>query len=85
MLNHQPKSSFVLPSVADSGIRNVYALTEEEFIPDAIYVATTARGKIPNEDCQGIEGGRHISDGAFHRFCEEYQLIIFDAYSRDYR
>ncbi|MBF4102236.1 hypothetical protein INT80_01845 [Gallibacterium anatis] len=31
-------------------------------------------------DLLGIEGGRHISDGAFHRFCEEYQLsqIIFD-------
>ncbi|MFU2126538.1 CRISPR-associated ring nuclease Csm6 [Gallibacterium anatis] len=83
MLNHNQKILFCVTGMSPAVVtETLYALTQKkEFIPDAIYVATTAQGKNTlMRDLLGIEGGRHISDGAFHRFCEEYQLsqIIFD-------
>lgn len=60
----------------------LYALTQHKcFIPDEIHVITTSQGKNTlMRDLLGIEGGRKISQGAFHQFCQEYNLtnIVFN-------
>ena len=55
----------------------LYALTQQKnFVPDEIHIVTTINGKNKlMRDLLGIEGGRSISVGAFHQFCNEYKLL----------